>query len=62
MATSPGHQESGNASSHPNRASAPLMTIGPKKKERTIKGDRCNPAKDLPTIKLVFSLEHMEGK
>ena len=41
---------------------AMVMTIGPKKKERTIKGDRCNPAKDLPTIKLVFSLEHMEGK
>ena len=39
-----------------------VMTIGPKKKERIIKGDRCNPAKDLPTIKSVFSLEHMEGK
>ena len=33
-----------------------------KRKERTIKGDRCNPAKDPLTIKSVFSLEHKEVK
>ena len=38
------------------------MAINPKKKERTIKGDQCNLAKDPPTVKSVFSLEHKEGK
>ena len=33
-----------------------------KRKERTVKGDRCNPTKDPLTIKLVFSLEHKERK
>ena len=36
---------------------AMVMAVGPKKKEKTIKGNRCNPAKDPPTIKLVFFLE-----
>jgi len=31
-------------------------------KERIVMGDRCNPAKDLPMVKSVFSLEHKEGK
>ena len=38
------------------------MAINPKKKERTIKGDRCNLAKDPPTVKSVFSLEDKDGK
>ena len=29
-----------------------------KKKKKTVKGDWCEPAKDLPTVKLVFSIEH----
>ena len=33
-----------------------------KRKERTVKGDRCNPAKDPPTVKSVFSLEQKDGK
>ena len=33
-----------------------------KRKERTIKGNWCNPTKDPPTVKLIFSLEHKEGK
>ena len=33
-----------------------------KRKERTVKGDRCNPTKDPLTIKSVFSLEHKERK
>ena len=32
------------------------------KKERTIKGDQCDLAKDLPTVKSVFSLGHKDGK
>ena len=32
-----------------------------KRKERTIKGDWCNPAKDPLTIKSIFSLVH-KGK
>jgi len=39
-----------------------VMAVGPKKKKGTIKGDRCDPAKDSPTVKLVFSLEHKNGK
>ena len=39
-----------------------MMAVNLEKKERTIKGDRCDPAKDPPTIKLVFSLEHRDGK
>ena len=37
-----------------------IMVVNPKKKERTVKGDKCNPAKDPPTVKSVFSLEHKE--
>jgi len=33
-----------------------------KRKERTIKGDRYNPAKDPSTIKSIFSLEHKDRK
>jgi len=33
-----------------------------KRKERTVKGDWCNLAKVLLTVKLVFSLEHKDGK
>ena len=32
------------------------------KKKKTIKGDWCDLAKDPPTIKLVFSLKHKDGK
>ena len=39
-----------------------VMTIGPKKKERTIKGDWCNPTKDPPIVKSVFFLEHKDEK
>jgi len=39
-----------------------VMAVSPEKKERNIKGDRCDPAKDLPTVKLVFSLGHKDGK
>ena len=33
-----------------------IMAVNPEKKERTIKGDRCDWAKDHPMVKLVFSL------
>jgi len=39
-----------------------VMTVSPEKKERTIKGDRCNLAKDPSAVKLVFSLEHKDVK
>ena len=38
------------------------MAVSPEKKERTVKGDRCDLAKDPLTIKSVFSLEHKDGK
>ena len=38
------------------------MAVNPEKKERTIKGDRGDLAKDPPTVKLVFSLGHKERK
>ena len=41
---------------------AMVMAVNPKKKEKTIKGDQCDPAKDLPTVKSVFSLGHKEKK
>ena len=41
---------------------AMVMVVGSKKKERTIKGNWCNPAKDPPTIKSIFSLERKDGK
>ena len=33
-----------------------------KRKERTVKGDQCNPAKDPPMVRSIFSLEHKEEK
>ena len=39
-----------------------MMAVNPEKKERTIKGDRCDPAKDPLMIKSVFSLGHKDGK
>ena len=39
-----------------------IMAMNPKKKERTIKDDWCDLAKDPLTIKSVFSLGHQEGK
>ena len=45
------------------RTSMDLWLLGrPEKKERTVKGDQCDPAKDPPTVKSVFSLGHQEGK
>ena len=41
---------------------AMVMAMIPEKKERTIKGDQCNPAKDPLTVKSVFSLKHKEEK
>ena len=38
------------------------MAVDPEKKERIVNGDLYNSTKDLPTVKLVFSLEHKEGK
>ena len=39
-----------------------VMALGPERKEKTVKGDWCNLAKDSLTIKLIFSLEHKDGK
>ena len=39
-----------------------VMTVNPEKKGRTVKGDRFDPVKDPPMIKLVFSLEHKDRK
>ena len=39
-----------------------VMAVNPKKKERTIKGNRCDPAKDPSTVKSIFSLRHKDGK
>ena len=41
---------------------AMVMAVSFEKKERTIKGDRCDSAKDPPTVKSVFSLGHKDGK
>ena len=38
------------------------MALAPKRKEKTVKGDQRNPAKDPSTIKSVFSLEHKDVK
>ena len=38
------------------------MAVSPKKKERTIKGDWCEQAKDPPTVKSVFSLGYKDRK
>ena len=51
---------------HENQQAGMLMTtmmaLGPERKEKTVKGDWCNLAKDSLTIKLIFSLEHKDGK
>ena len=41
---------------------AMVMAVNPEMKERTIKGDRCEPAKDPLMIKSVFFLKHKDGK
>ena len=41
---------------------AMVMAVNLEKKEKTIKGDRCDPAKDPPTVKSVFSLGHKDRK
>ena len=38
------------------------MAMNPEKKERTIKGDQCDLAKDPLTVKSVFSLGHKDEK
>ena len=40
------------------------MVVGPgkKKKKKAIKADRCNPAKDPPMVKSIFSLGQKDGK
>ena len=39
-----------------------VMAFGPKRKEKNVKGDQCNTAKDPLTIKSVLSLEHKDEK
>ena len=39
-----------------------MMAVNPEKKERTMKGDRCGPAKDPSMVKSIFSLGHKDGK
>ena len=39
-----------------------MMVVNPEKKEITIKDDRCDPAKDPPTVESVFFLEHKDEK
>ena len=41
---------------------AMVMAVNPEKKERTIKDDQCDPAKDPPTVMSVFSLGYKDGK
>ena len=41
---------------------AMMMVAGPENKERTVKGDQCNPTKDPSMVKSVFSLEYKDGK
>ena len=41
---------------------AMVMALGPERKEKTVKGEWCNLAKDPLTIKLIFSLEHKDRK
>ena len=38
------------------------MAVNPEKKEKTVKGDWCDPAKDPPTGKSIFFLGHKERK
>ena len=39
-----------------------VIIVSLEKKERTVKGDQCDSTKDSPTVKLIFSLEHKDGK
>ena len=39
-----------------------VMAVNPEMKERTIKGDRCEPAKDPLMIKSIFSIGHKDEK
>ena len=39
-----------------------VMAFGLERKEKNVKGDQCNTAKDPPTIKSVLSLEHKDEK
>ena len=39
-----------------------MMALRPERKEKIVKGDRCNLAKDPPTVKSVFSVEYKDGK
>ena len=39
-----------------------MMVVNLEKKERTIKGDRYDPTKDLPMIKSIFFQGHKDGK
>ena len=41
---------------------AMVMAVSPEKKERTIKGDWCDPTKDPPTVMSIFSLGHKDRK
>ena len=41
---------------------ATVMAVNPEKKVRTAKGDQCDPAKNPPMVKSVFSLGHKERK
>ena len=41
---------------------AMVMAVNPEKKERTIKGDQCDPANDALMVMSVFSLGHKDGK
>ena len=39
-----------------------VMAVSPKKKERTVKGDQCELAKDPPTVNSIFFLGHKDRK
>ena len=39
-----------------------VMTVSTEKKERTVKGDRCDLAENPPMVKSVFSLGHNDRK
>ena len=39
-----------------------VIAVSPEKKERSVKGDWCNSAKDSSMVKSVFSLEHKDEK
>ena len=39
-----------------------IMAVSLKKKERTVKGNRRDPAKDFLTVKSIFSLENRDEK